>query len=366
MKKQFSFIFLLLMIGTSYAQTKVYNMPKSITTDHSSFTFEKVKSSTSSYYINYKAKNTGNGYLIIDRNETALSMNEGEVRPTKTQYVLKPGDSKTIYNEFRAKPPVKANADQFFLQMKGIRYAKAPGTAVKTEPLTVAEKVEKTYGNFHVKVMEHNVYSDRVYVQVKCSFQGKVGQLGYLDLSKVNVSGGEPKIVKKGDIIFPNKSYTFSMNITPNGEAVVIDWADAIQVLQLEEVSIENVDIRSTTYVEKKEEVKEEPKEEKKEVAKDCEMSFADFSKLKNDIKAEMNAGGKSVEMANEFLMEKGCISTAQVVDLMGVFNLDGKRLAFAKMAFEYTSDKSKYHMAVGKLSYVKNKEALEEFLGHQ
>lgn len=365
MKKQFSFIFLFLLIGTSYAQTKVYNMPKSITTDNASFVFEKVKSSTSSYYINYKAKNTGNGYLIIDRNEATLSMNEGEVRPSKTQYVLKSGDSKTIYNEFRAKAPVKANSDQFFLHMKGIRYAKLPGTAVKSETLTVAEKVEKTYGAFHVKVMEHNVYSDRVYVQVKCSFQGKQGQLGFLDPSKVKVTGGEPKIAKKGDIIFPNKSYTFSINITPNGEDVTIDWTNALQLLQLEEVAIDTVEVRSTAYVEKKP-VVEKPADDKKEVAKDCEMSFADFSKLKSDIQAEMNAGGKSVEMANEFLMEKGCISTAQVVDIMGVFNLDGKRLAFAKMAFEYTSDKSKYHMAVGKLSYVKNKEALEEFLGHQ
>ena len=97
-----------------------------------------------------------------------------------------------------------------------------------------------------------------------------------------------------------------------------------------------------------------------------AELSYNDFTTLKKDIEVEMNTGGKPIDMAHEFLMEKGAISTAQVIDIIAIFNLDGSRLKFAKMAYPFTSDKTKYHMVVGKLAYTKNKQALEEFLENQ
>ena len=371
MKKLISLAIFLLLISTTYAQQIVYNIPTSVTTDQVSFVFEKVKSATSSYYINYKAKNTGDGYLIINRENTSLLQNGGELHPTKTQYILKPGESKTIYNQFRVKPPAKAHAEQFDFQMSGISYAMVPGTTLKADKLVLAEKAEQTIGDFKMKVMEYNVHSDRTYAQVKCTYNGTQNKIGKIDLTKIKVNGGNAEIVKKGDIIFPGKSYTFAMNVTPSGDELSIDWSGVIQVLNLADIKIETINIRSTTFKEEEAAVKttDEQKETNKpatEPTEPCELSYSDFTTLKNDIETEMNAGGKPVEMAHEYLMAKGCISTAQVVELMSVFNLDGSRLEFAKMAYKYASDKVKYHMAVAKLSYVKNKEALENFLGQQ
>ena len=97
-----------------------------------------------------------------------------------------------------------------------------------------------------------------------------------------------------------------------------------------------------------------------------CELSFSDFSQLKNDINAEANSGGNPAGLAAELLSVKRCISTAQVVSLMEAFNLDNNRLQFAKNAYKHTSDKNKYFQVVQKLSYNKNKEALEMFMSAQ
>ncbi|MEH0153003.1 DUF4476 domain-containing protein [Limibacter armeniacum] len=132
-------------------------------------------------------------------------------------------------------------------------------------------------------------------------------------------------------------------------------------------VNIDAITIKSTSYKDEvAEDDKKEENKEEKVVIENCELSFSDYSTLKTDIKTELDNGGKPVEMANEFLMEKGCISTAQVLDYLAIFNLDGTRLKFAKMAYRFCSDKQKYHMAVGKMAYTKNKQALEEFLEQQ
>jgi len=100
--------------------------------------------------------------------------------------------------------------------------------------------------------------------------------------------------------------------------------------------------------------------------ASHCELAFADFSELKNAIAAEANSGGKPAALAGELLQAKQCISTAQIIELMPAFNLDNNRLEFAKKAYKYTSDKNKYFQIVSKLSYNKNKEALENFISAQ
>lgn len=371
MKKIVLTLFFVALSSATYAQNVAYNMPKSITTKQATFTFSKVKATKSSYFINYKVKNTDDGILIINRENTNLLQNKGELKPTKGEYIIKSGKSKTIYNQFRVKAPVKGAADRFYVQMNGVRYAKFPGKPVKTEKLVVTEKAVQSLGDFTFKIIEYNVYPKRSYVQVKCTYNGKQNTLGKIDLTKVKVNGGKPTITKKGDIIFSGKSYTFSINVAPNGSELNIDWKNAISVLNLEEIKIKKIDIKSTTF---KEEVKEENESQNnsevsvsttEETTKPCELSYSDFSTLKKDIEKEMNAGGKPVEMAHEYLLKK-CINTQQVVELMGVFNLDGSRLEFAKMAYQFTSDKAKYHTAVGKLSYVKNKEILENFLGQQ
>ncbi|PWJ36163.1 uncharacterized protein DUF4476 [Sediminitomix flava] len=359
-------VLFLTVLTNVFGQQKKYNLPKAITAPDASFTFQKVSGSSSSYSVNFKAQNTGDGVLLLDRSKTKLAQNEGEVYPTSQITMLKAGESKVIYNQFRIKAPVQKNADYFDFILDGVQYAKAAKSSITAEKLVLAEKATQTAGEFAVKVMEYNVYSDRIYASVKCTFNGNGKQLGKIDLTGITVNGGTPKIVKKGDVLQAGKSYTFSINITPNGEETSIEWGNAFQVMNLVDVKIAPIKVTSTTYKEteeaaKKEEVK--ATEEKKDVAKDCALSYADFSALKKDIETEINAGGDAIGMANEFLMEKKCINVDQVLEYLSVFNLDGQRLAFAKMAYQYTSDKPKFHLVVTKLAYTKNKQALEEFL---
>ena len=346
-----------------------YVMPGVIEDEGFSVEFQKVKPSSSAYYINYKVKNTGDGILFIDRKKATIKQNKGTVNPLSGNYALKPGESKTIYNEFRAKAPIQANAEIFHLILDGLTYADLSGNSLKAENLVVAEKATQTIGEFYVKVVEYNVYSDRKYAQIKITFNGNGEQAGKIDLTKLTVTGGGSKVVKKGEALLPGKSYTFSINLNPDNEGFSINWNGVFNLMAVSKVEIDTITIKSTTYKEK--EVVEVAKntnavDEKKQVVKNCELSFSDYSTLKTDIETELNNGGKPVEMANEFLMEKGCISTVQVLEYMAVFNLDGTRLKFAKMAYKYCSDKQKYHMAVGKMAYTKNKQALEEFLEQQ
>lgn len=351
----------------SFGQKATYNMPTSIENNKVRLTFQKVSAASTSYYVNYKAENTGDGILVIDRKRTSLKQNGGELYPSSDTYTLKPGKNKTVYNQFRVKAPIQANADLFTLQLNGLSYAN-PTAGIKTEKLVLAEKATQNIGPFGIKVMEYNVYSDRIYVQLKCMFNGSSKQLGNIDLSKLVVSGGSAEVVKKGDVVFPGKSYTFSINISPNGDEASVNFNEVLSTMELQKIAIDDIVIKSTKYVEPKEETPAATEAEAKPVKEDAakELSFSDFMSLKKDIEQEMNTGGKPVEMAHEFLMEKGNISVAQIADILTVFNLDGSRLKFAKMAYTYASDKQKYHMIVGKLEYTKNKQALEEFLEHQ
>ena len=371
--KSLSFILFLSLTASVAAQKATYNMPKSINLDGVRVTFQKVSSSSSSYFVNYKAENTGSGFLVIDRKLTALTQNDGEIFPTSDKYVLKSGDNKTVYNQFRVKAPVQANADYLTLKLNGFSYAEL-GAPIQAEKLVLGEGATQTIDQFGIKVMEYNVYDDRVYVQLKCTFNGDINSLGNINLNKLVVNGGKAEVVKKGDVVFSGKSYSFSINITPNGEELSVNFNNVLSISPLNKVHFDDIAVTTTTYIEalaaaEAAETTEEKPETTEETATPpatAELSFSDFMALKKDIELEMNNGGKPVEMAHEFLLEKQVISTAQVIDILSVFNLDGSRLKFAKMAYPFTSDKNKYHMVVGKLEYTKNKQALEEFLEHQ
>ncbi|MCF2874481.1 MULTISPECIES: DUF4476 domain-containing protein [unclassified Tenacibaculum] len=361
--KKILFILITIIISNSgYTQNIKYKTPKAITTDLVNLTFKKVKSTKSSYFINYDIKNLGNGILFLNRKNTSVFENSGEVRASKGDYKILPGKTKTIYNQFRVKSPLRANADFFDLKINGIKYAKSSNKTIKGGLIKVEEKIEKVFGGFTFKIIEYNVYTDRHYIQIKCTYNGKQTTIGKLDLTKIKVNGGNAKIIKKGDVIFPGKSYTFSINVTPKEAKLNVDCTDAIKILELKKIELNTIKIVNTNY---KETSKKENKKNDSVVKtqKPCELSYSKFTTLKNTIKKQMDIGNKAVETAQSFLKKNKCITTLQVIELMGIFNLDGSKLEFAKMAYKYTSDKGKYHKAVGKLSYVKNKEALEEFL---
>lgn len=356
------------LLHLSFAQVMTYNMPQSIRTDEVVITFKKVRSSSTNYYINYDVKNIGDGVLVVDKSQTTLVQNESEMNPSKSEAVLKSGDNKTIYNAFRVRPPAKANAELLALTLHGFRYAVGNGTSLQAGPLTLSSGATQKIGDFSIKLMEYKVYDDRIFAEVKCSYEGGNNRAGKIDLTKVTVTGGKAEIVRKGDIVFNGKSYTFAINITPSsGSEYVIDWNGVFEVLNLRDMNLSPIAIKSSTYKEPVEEVKPEEVKPKEEISTEpCALTYNEFSSLRDDLKSEIESGGKPVPMAREYLQVKGCVNTDQVVELMDQFNLDAPRLKFAKMAYKFTSDKHKYYLAVKKLAYNKNKEALEEFLEQQ
>lgn len=360
--KKILFIIIIIITYSGYSQNIKYKTPKTITTDLVGFTFKKIKPTKSNYFINYDVKNLGEGILFINRKNTSIFQNSGEIITNKGDYKILPGKTKTIYNQFRVKSPVKPYADFFNLKINGVHYATISDKTFKGGIIEIEEKVEKTFENFTFKIIEYNVYSNRSYIQIKCTYNGKQTTIGKLDLTKIKVNGGNAKIVKKGDVIFPGKSYTFSINVSPKENKLNIDCTNAIKILNLKKIKIAKIKIVNTNFKETPK-IKNEKEEATVENQKPCELSYSKFVILKNIVKKQMDTGNKAVEIAQKFLMKNKCIATLQVIDLMGIFNLDGSKLEFAKMAYKYTSDKSKYHKAVGKLSYIKNKEILEDFL---
>ncbi|MEH0153004.1 hypothetical protein V6R21_02600 [Limibacter armeniacum] len=117
-------------------------------------------------------ENIGDGILFIDRKKAAIKQNKGTVNSLSGNYILKSGESKTIYNEFRAKAPVQPNTELFQLVLDGLTYAVESGNSLEAESLVVAEKATQTIEEFDVKVMEYNVYADRKYAQIKVTFNG--------------------------------------------------------------------------------------------------------------------------------------------------------------------------------------------------
>lgn len=369
MKYIYLTLLLLGISGAVFAQKRDYILPADIETDEYSISFEKARSSSSSYYVNFTVVNKGNGHLFSNRAENRLLQNGGKAKPSTDKAVIKPGAKKLIYNEFRAKAPMKACGDFVELQIKGLQYAPTSPYFVNADPLTLGDGATQKVGNFSIKTMEYNVRTDYIFTELKVTYNGDHNHVGALDLEGVKVVDQEAKIVKKGDILKSGKSYTFSINIPSTSPSPVVDWGNAFQERVLTSINIPALTLNAVDFdAEAAVEVEagttatvEPPKP-----VEGCALSYTDFNTLKNDISSEANSGGNPVGLASEFMLNKGCLNTAQVVELLSVFNLDGQRLDFAKMAYKYTSDKPKFSQVVGKLSYNKNKEALEEFLSNQ
>lgn len=359
-----------LVLHSTYAQLATYKMPEVINNQNLHLTFLKVRSATTSYYVNYKVKNTGNGILIIDRSKTSIKQKDGTANALAKMYTIKPGKSVTVYNQFRIKAPLKANADIFDIAIDGIKYTEAKEPVLNAKKITPERGLVQTFNDFEIKIMEYNVRTGRTFIEVRCKYNGNANSLGYVDLSKINVTGGKASIVKKGDIILTGKSYTFAINVKPDGNELSLDFSNVLGTMKLTDLNIGKITVKSTRY---KEPVKDKKKENSakqdsiKAVKKElCALSYNDFASLRADIKKILNEGGKPIETSHKFIAAKGCINTDQIVELMEVFNLDGQKLKFAKMAYKFTSDKHRFHLTVAKLSYLKNKQALEEFLEQQ
>ncbi len=234
--------------------------------------------------------------------------------------------------------------------------------------MTLAEGATQQIGNFEIKARDYQVREERIFAEIKVTYKGDPQHVGSINLEGVKVVGAKAEIVKKGDILQSGKYYTFAINIYTTSPNPVIEWEDAFQERILKDIVIAPLTVKSVALTESETStnavVAENPAPV--ELVEGCSLSYTDFTTLKKDISNEANGGGNPVGLASEFMLNKKCLNTAQVIDLMEAFNMDGHRLDFAKMAYKYASDKNKYSQVVENLSYNKNKEALEEFLGNQ
>ena len=113
---------------------------------------------------------------------------------------------------------MQPNADLLKLKLNSsFSYPKLT-TPLDAQKLILEEGATQNIGQWGIKVQEYNVYSDRVYASLKCSFNGSIETVGNIDLSKLEVTGGRSEVVKKGDVVFSGKSYSFAINISPNGD----------------------------------------------------------------------------------------------------------------------------------------------------
>ncbi|MBL7702275.1 MAG: DUF4476 domain-containing protein [Ferruginibacter sp.] len=86
----------------------------------------------------------------------------------------------------------------------------------------------------------------------------------------------------------------------------------------------------------------------------------------------DFNAALKSIEGSNfddtklstaKTVVSKNCLSTDQVLKICKLFSFEDNKLAFAKHAYRYTTDKKNYFKLVDVFTFSANKEALNNFI---
>ncbi|MEM7039609.1 MAG: hypothetical protein AAF570_21730, partial [Bacteroidota bacterium] len=174
--------FVIAQVGL-FAQSPSYQLPGDFETDQLSISFEKIRSSSSSYYVNYTLANKGNGHIFSQRNENTLWVNGGKSRPTSDFALIAPGKKKQIYNEMRVKAPMKAGAGMLELEIKGLKYAPASRYFIDAPQFTVADGATQKVGNFEIKARDYKVREDRIFAEIKITYVGDPQHVGALDLT---------------------------------------------------------------------------------------------------------------------------------------------------------------------------------------
>lgn len=105
-----------------------------------------------------------------------------------------------------------------------------------------------------------------------------------------------------------------------------------------------------------------EKTEEIEEIEIICaEMSSDDFVSAKKSISSKSFAEDK-MTLAKQIL-KSNCVSTDQVIDMMGIFTFEENKLEFAKMAHSRTVDNQNYYKVNDAFTYSSSIDELNEFL---
>jgi hypothetical protein len=102
------------------------------------------------------------------------------------------------------------------------------------------------------------------------------------------------------------------------------------------------------------------PVAEKKTQACVNAMSAANFENAKSSI-AKQSFSETRMNIAKQAI--RGCVSTAQMLELLPLFSFEGDKLAFAKFGYDFTVDKSNYYTLSDLFSFSSSVDELTEFL---
>lgn len=99
-----------------------------------------------------------------------------------------------------------------------------------------------------------------------------------------------------------------------------------------------------------------------KEVEYVCpSMLDSDYNSAKNSIKKKSFADDK-MTLAKQIL-KGNCVSTEQVIGMMGLFSFEDDKIAFAKNAYEKTTDPQNYYRVNDGFTFSRSTDELNEFL---
>lgn len=90
-------------------------------------------------------------------------------------------------------------------------------------------------------------------------------------------------------------------------------------------------------------------------------MSNSDFERAKKSVSGKSFAEDK-MTLAKQIL-KSNCVSTDQVIEMMGLFTFEENKLEFAKMAFERTTDTQNYYRVNDAFTYSGSIDELNEFI---
>lgn len=90
-------------------------------------------------------------------------------------------------------------------------------------------------------------------------------------------------------------------------------------------------------------------------------MSNSDFASAKKSISSKSFAEDR-MTLAKQIL-RANCVSTDQVIEIMGLFTFEESKLEFAKMAYERTTDNQNYYRVNDAFTYSGSIDELNEFL---
>ncbi len=90
-------------------------------------------------------------------------------------------------------------------------------------------------------------------------------------------------------------------------------------------------------------------------------MSSSDFASAKKSVSSKSFAEDK-MTLAKQIL-KANCVSTGQVIEMMGLFTFEENKLEFAKMAYARTTDNQNYYRVNDAFTYSSSIDELNEFL---